>query len=356
MPQTSPGLQVRALRQGGTEELTAVLAFDPGRPAAAQWEELRALLEATGAAIVAQEVFGAPGLELARGAQWPLTWVGDPDAPPELSGCIVTAIAAAAVEPLAIDGRVVGCAWTDGAARWCRLGGLRPARPLGSPAEEASATFALMDAALAQAGLAFADVVRTWYFNRDILRWYGDFNAARTAFFQRRKVFDGLVPASTGIGAPNSAGTALVAGLLAVRPVGEELEAQALASPLQCPAPQYGSSFSRAVELSSEGLKRILVSGTASIEPGGRSVHQGDFAAQVGLTLQVVHAILASRGAGFGDVVRGVAYLRRAEDLPAWRRLAAEAGLGSAPLVATRAEVCRDELLFELEVDAALAG
>ena len=54
-----------------------------------------------------------------------------------------------------------------------------------------------------------------------------------------------------------------------------------LPSPLQCPALEYGSSFSRAAELRTPGWRRVVVSGTASILPGSHEVaHVGDVDAQ----------------------------------------------------------------------------
>ena len=45
-----------------------------------------------------------------------------------------------------------------------------------------------------------------------ILDWYGDFNRTRDAFFSSRGIFDGLVPASTGMAGSNPQGTALNTG------------------------------------------------------------------------------------------------------------------------------------------------
>ena len=52
----------------------------------------------------------------------------------------------------------------------------------------------------------------------------------------------GSLPASTGISARNPAGSALVAGAWALQPLEAFARAAEIASPLQCPAPNYGSS------------------------------------------------------------------------------------------------------------------
>jgi enamine deaminase RidA (YjgF/YER057c/UK114 family) len=98
--------------------------------------------------------------------------------------------------------------------------------------------------------------------------------------------------------------------------------------------------------------RRLLVSGTASIEPNGRSAHVGDLRKQIVLTMEVAHAILASRGFNFSDVTRATAYFKNIQDAPAfdeWRR---ECNLESLPLVVAQSDICRPELLFEIELDA----
>ena len=125
-----------------------------------------------------------------------------------------------------------------------------------------------------------------------------------------------------------------------------------MGSPLQCPAPAYGSCFSRAVEIVTPGWRRIFISGTASIAPKGESVCAGDMDGQIDLTMQVVRAILVSREMDYADVTRATAYLRNPADAPIFNRWCHKLGLVNWPLVTTQAVVCRDELLFEIELDA----
>jgi enamine deaminase RidA (YjgF/YER057c/UK114 family) len=198
----------------------------------------------------------------------------------------------------------------------------------------------------------FSHVVRTWLYLDRILEWYDDFNAVRTRFYKERGVFERLVPASTGIGAPNAAGTAVVAELLAIQPKDPRVRILSVPSPLQCPAPKYGSSFSRAVEVAMPDHRRLLVSGTAGIDPQGRTAHPGDVEAQADLTMRVIHAILESRGMGWSDVCRAVAYVKHTKDAPVLGRYCAAHGIAPLPLVVTKAEICREDLLFEVEVDA----
>jgi len=137
-----------------------------------------------------------------------------------------------------------------------------------------------------------------------------------------------------------------------MRPLDASAGAEQAASPLQCPAPAYGSSFSRAIEVHSVSGRRLLISGTASILPGGETAWVGDVRQQARLTFEVVEAILRERGFSFSDVTRATAYFKHRADARILSELPALPVFNSLPLVLAHCDVCRDELLFELEADA----
>src|ERR1700735_351851 len=70
------------------------------------------------------------------------------------------------------------------------------------------------------------------------------------------------------------------------------------------------SSFSRGMRIDLNGLAILLISGTASIDEQGRSVHIGDFRAQTRRTFSNITALLVSEGASWKDIVRTSCYLR----------------------------------------------
>lgn len=326
-------------------------------------ERMAAALRELGAQMISLEVFGFPGSDApalpdAFGEpSFPVTWVTEgcgQQAP--LCGIQAWAVTGASVEALAINGRVVGILFESDGVRVCRLGGLLPediAQPRGA---QTQAIFSLMQEALAQAGMDFSNVLRTWFYNAAMLDWYDEFNVVRTAFFREHRVFDGLVPASTGIGGRNAAGAALTAGLIAVKSSQAAIAPVEIASPLQCSASDYGSSFSRAVEVRTARYRRLYISGTASIAPGGESLHIGDTEAQAGLTMQVIQAILESRGMGWRDVARAIAYFKSAEDIGVWDRVCAAQGIPGMPVLFANTDICRHDLLFEVELDAIAAA
>ena len=86
--------------------------------------------------------------------------------------------------------------------------------------------------------------------------------------------------------------------------------------------------------------------------PGGRTAHVENVDGQVKLATEIVAAILESRGMAWSDVVRAVAYFRHPDDTSAYDRFCAAHGLPSLPVVVTNNVICRDDLLYEIEVDA----
>jgi len=348
--------------QGGIHELHLTLRPLPGEKPGILAGRLAGLLAEHEAVVVRQELFGScaaqhkfmDGLRLAAGrVDWPISAIeGLPCGPEALAGTHVLAVAGSPVETIAHEGMPVGRVFRDAWARYVLLGDLQPEDPARSKPDQAAQVYETMEAVLNKAGLGIRQVARTWLFLDDILSWYGPLNAVRTRFYKEHKVFDHLVPASTGVGGRNARGTAMVAGAWAVEGLNGAFSVSEVASPKQCPAPCYGSSFSRAVMLTSPGLERLMVSGTASIEPGGASVCADDVDGQIDLTMQVVRAILVSRGMDFAETSRATAYFKRASDVAAFERWRAAHGLESWPVICAVDDICRDELLFELELDA----
>jgi enamine deaminase RidA (YjgF/YER057c/UK114 family) len=288
------------------------------------------------------------------GPNAPVAWIEN-SRTDNLCGVHLWAVSGTVAEPLSVEGRRAGTLFEDGYAQYCRLVGLLPTNTAISRPEQAQAIFRQMEAGLHSSGMAFCDVLRTWFYNDDILRWYREFNVVRTKFFQEKNVFEGLLPASTGVAGRNALGAALLSGLIAVKSDDEDVKAFEVPSPLQSPAPQYGSSFSRAVELELPDLRRLYVSGTASIDEQGKTIFIGDPAAQVRQTMEVVQAILHSREMDWGDVTRSLVYFKRAKDAPLFEKYRQESGVPSFPAIVVENDICREELLFEIEVDAAAA-
>lgn len=118
------------------------------------------------------------------------------------------------------------------------------------------------------------------------------------------------------------------------------------------------SSFSRGMRIDLGEFVVLLISGTASIDENGVSVHVGDFRAQLSRTFQNISALLAVEGATWHDIVRTTCYLRDIErDYAAFNeeRTAFYREQALDPLPAStgiQAILCRPELLVEIEAIA----
>ena len=120
----------------------------------------------------------------------------------------------------------------------------------------------------------------------------------------------------------------------------------------------YGSAFSRGMRIDLNGVSILLISGTASIDETGRTVHPGDFRAQQRRTYENITKLLAAEGATWHDIVRTTCYLRDIErDYQAFNeeRNAFFKQQGLDPLPAStgiQATLCRPDLLIEIEAIA----
>jgi 2-iminobutanoate/2-iminopropanoate deaminase len=118
------------------------------------------------------------------------------------------------------------------------------------------------------------------------------------------------------------------------------------------------SSFSRGMRIELNGIIILLISGTASLDENGTSIHIGDFRAQMRRTLANITGLLESEGCTWHDIVRTTCYLRDIErDYDAFNeeRTAFYKEQGLDPLPAStgiQAILCRPELLIEIEAIA----
>ena len=118
------------------------------------------------------------------------------------------------------------------------------------------------------------------------------------------------------------------------------------------------SSFSRGLRLDLGSVVVLLISGTASIDEHGVSLHLGDFRGQCRRTFLNITRLLESEGATWKDIVRTTCYLRDIErDYAAFNeeRTAFYEEQELDPLPAStgiQAILCRPELLVEIEAIA----
>lgn len=183
---------------------------------------------------------------------------------------------------------------------------------------------------------------------------YHGFNVGRHEAFlaKGRRIGGDQVPAACALG---SQGQNLAVYFLAGRHPGKPIENPRQTSAYRYP-PQYGPrspTFARAMLTELGGARQFFISGTASIV-GHASQHIGDIDAQTRETLVNVQTLLAqARLAGFDSQTDAArlklkVYLHHPDYLPGVQH-AVRAALGEAEAIYLQADVCRSDLLLEIE-------
>lgn len=214
-------------------------------------------------------------------------------------------------------------------------------------------------------GAEYKNVVRTWIYLSDILDWYDNFNEVRNEKYRQLKMLpnsnngyvaeDIYMPASTGIEGDNPMRASGVMDILAVIPHEDfKREVQQTAGVKQKSPFRYKSAFSRATTIHDRNIKQVLVSGTAAIDDKGISLYEDDTKAQIIKTVEIVDNLIKNEGATMNDIYEATVFLKKAEDLPLYQKVAKEIGLADIPSVIMVADVCRDELLFEMDASVAI--
>jgi enamine deaminase RidA (YjgF/YER057c/UK114 family) len=116
-------------------------------------------------------------------------------------------------------------------------------------------------------------------------------------------------------------------------------------------------AFARGMRVELDNCVMLFISGTASVNEQGCSVHPGDVAAQARRTFLNIKGLLESEGADWHDIVRTTCYLadfRYYDDFNAVRNtFYAEEHLEPLPAsTCIEARLCRPELLVEIEAIA----
>jgi enamine deaminase RidA (YjgF/YER057c/UK114 family) len=116
-------------------------------------------------------------------------------------------------------------------------------------------------------------------------------------------------------------------------------------------------AFSRGMRVELDSCVTIYVSGTASVDENGKSIHIGDVRAQTRRAFTNIASLLASEGADWHDIVRTTCYLKDFVNYDAFNdvRNAFYEEQELDPLPAStciQATLCRPELLVEIEAIA----
>ncbi|MCX7824428.1 MAG: dioxygenase [Verrucomicrobiae bacterium] len=259
---------------------------------------------------------------------------------------------------------------------WTYCGGVALPATRGEVYKQSLAGFRQLDAMLKKAGVGFDHVVRTWLYLGHItgpegdLERYMELNRARTDFYRRIRFGRGhlmprveraVYPASTGIGMK---GRGLAMSATAVDTLRKDVMWLPLENPLQTPVYQYervyspkSPKFVRAMAAVMGEHVTMWVSGTASIV-NSKTQHVGDPRMQTEQTIDNIERLISHenvadhglRGAGaaLADMARVRVYVKRPQDYQVCRAVC-EQRFGKVPIIYTVADVCRSDLLVEME-------
>jgi enamine deaminase RidA (YjgF/YER057c/UK114 family) len=218
--------------------------------------------------------------------------------------------------------------------------------------EQTRAMMEKAESVLSQFDADFLSVPRTWMWLCDILSWYDDFNHVRNKFFtERRLIGEGTrqsMPASTGIGLCLADGSNCAMDLTAVLEPTDCTQYLQAVGKQQC-ALEYGSAFSRAARSITPAGETVFVSGTASIDASGVTTNIADAAGQINTTIENVRAVLRDMHCRDDEVVHVVAYCKTTEVEKIFNNVK---NTLPWPWVTVICDICRPELLFEIEATA----
>ena len=265
--------------------------------------------------------------------------------------------------------------------RWFFGGGYQPYRYSFGAYERSADAFSGMHSLLKEHEFELDQVLRTWIYQGHLLQpeggtqRYKELNRARTDFFGKTRFLQDYLPkgykgraypASTGIGAdalPNEQGDVVISAV-ALDTKRKDVIAVPLENPNQTSAFDYGEvyspqspKFSRAMAVAVDDTCLIFVSGTASITDS-ESRHIGAPVKQTEQTLDNIAALITGENLerhGISDFVCSLenlecvrVYVKRQSELEVIRQVC-ERRLPEVPTIYTVADVCRPELLVEIE-------
>jgi enamine deaminase RidA (YjgF/YER057c/UK114 family) len=265
---------------------------------------------------------------------------------------------------------------------WAHCGGIVPNDPSLGVYERSVNAFARMRTLADRFGPGFDHVMRTWLYLGDIVgreeilqshgetQRYKELNRARTDFFENvtfggshvmRRTSKKIYPASTGIG---MSGSDLAMSCLALDTKRKDVFILPLENPQQTPAYKYHARFSPQSPKFSRAMAVIVgndiitfVSGTASIVES-ETRYIGDVEKQTEQTIENIARLITGEnfsahelpgaGATLADLTLVRVYVKHPKDYKKCKAVC-EGRLGKVPTIYAVADICRPELLVEIE-------
>lgn len=208
---------------------------------------------------------------------------------------------------------------------------------------------------LSSNGCKMKHVIRTWIYIPKILDWYAEFNKARTRCFHELSLIGKnkkYLPASTGIQGTRETKEEIFIDVLALVPKTLNCVVSVMKNTCQNEAREYGSLFSRGMSVKIENSETSYISGTASINNNGETVCIDDPAGQIAQTFKSIGSLLKTKKSCLGDIVMATAYCKNKKVYTDFKRFIRNSELKDIPFVPVYADICRDNLFFEVDAVA----
>jgi len=246
--------------------------------------------------------------------------------------------------------------------------------------EKATDAFSSLLSAFLKLGLGFNQIVRQWNYVEKIYEMeqidsqlrqnYQLFNEARGEYYSRYRTVSDF-PAATGIGVDFN-GVTIECMVVASD---ESLKSIAICNPNQLKSYKYGQEvlkgepqkntkqnqppqFERARLMTNNQSSRLFISGTASIV-GQETIGIDDVEKQTYVTIENIGKLVSEVNlkthypelAAFPDKYAYVrVYVKNEEDIPAVKVIC-ENHFGAVPMTFVKADICRADLLVEIEAE-----
>lgn len=254
-----------------------------------------------------------------------------------------------------------------GGIKWSFIAGVEPDEDIKDTYKQALNCWEKMNEILEENGFNFKQVIRTWIYEFDIFKdeeggqRYQKLNKAREDFFKRvglvkdDSIEQEKFPASTGIGM--SSGN-FIMECIALTTDRKDVSIIPLENPEQVSAFRYTERvlgagaprplFSRGMAIQIRNKKKILVSGTASILK--EDTEHDIIVQQTDTTIDNVLRVLGQGGAGVKDIIQLRVYVKDVKNYEYVKTI--EKRFPSVPCLYLLADVCREDLLVEIEAEA----
>lgn len=252
----------------------------------------------------------------------------------------------------------------NGLCRELISGGILPPDLSSSYEIQSDATFAQIKGILSHENFPLNSIVRQWNYIEKISMFkdgeqnYQEFNDSRSKFYAET-TWEGGYPAATGIG--TDAGGVMIEFIAFA---GINIVNKPLDNPLQIAAHNYSQSvlhggsdlyynphstpkFERARIVGFNNLRTIYISGTAAIR-GEASVFEDSITDQAWITMENIENLLSAANCPVEEIQMCRIYVKNIAQMEEVSAYLTENFPGIKPLL-VNADICRDELLLEIE-------